>query len=122
MRLIDADELNFEKLQDTNGKAIPANEYIAFLKGAIAAEELVKNAPTIDVEPLSEDFARFVTKSIACLLSELRIDLPSMIYEDIEHTLMKGNFVKVETFVRNYIQNNCKKMDKEVDNDQQKSD
>ena len=52
MRLIDADELYFEKLQDTNGKAIPANEYIAFLKGAIAAEELVKNAPTIDVEPI----------------------------------------------------------------------
>lgn len=52
MRLIDVDELNFEKLQDTNGKAIPANEYIAFLKGAIAAEELVKNAPTIDAEPV----------------------------------------------------------------------
>lgn len=52
MRLIDADELNFEKLHDTNGKAIPAMEYIAFLRGAIAAEELVKNAPTIDAEPV----------------------------------------------------------------------
>ena len=52
MRLIDANALNFEKLQDTNGKAIPANEYIAFLKGAIAAEELIKNAPTIDAEPV----------------------------------------------------------------------
>lgn len=31
MRLIDTDALNFEKLQDTNGKAIPANEYIAFM-------------------------------------------------------------------------------------------
>lgn len=52
MRLIDADALNFEKLQDTNGKAIPANEYIAFLKGVIAAEELVRNSPTIDAEPV----------------------------------------------------------------------
>lgn len=54
MQLIDADKLNFEKLQDTNGKAIPANEYIAFLKGAIAAEELIKNAPTIDAENLKK--------------------------------------------------------------------
>lgn len=52
MRLIDANALNFEKLQDTNGEAVPANEYIAFLKGAIAAEELIKNAPTIDSEPV----------------------------------------------------------------------
>ena len=52
MRLIDADTLDFEKLQDTNDKAIPAKEYIAFLKGAIAAEELIKNAPTIDAEPI----------------------------------------------------------------------
>lgn len=51
-RLIDANALDFEKLQDTNGKAIPANEYIAFLKGAIAAEEMIKNAPTIDAEPV----------------------------------------------------------------------
>lgn len=51
-RLIDANALYFEKLQDTNGEAVPANEYIAFLKGAIAAKELIKNAPTIDAEPV----------------------------------------------------------------------
>lgn len=51
-RLIDANALNFEKLQDTNDEAVPANEYIAFLKGAIAAEELIKNAPNIDAEPV----------------------------------------------------------------------
>lgn len=51
MRLIDADELNFEKLQDTHNEAVPAL-YIAFLKGAIAAKEIVKNAPTIDAEPV----------------------------------------------------------------------
>ncbi|MDE6156284.1 MAG: hypothetical protein K2F67_07600 [Eubacterium sp.] len=52
MRLIDADALNFEKLQDTNGEAVPAKEYIAFLKGAMATEEMIKNAPTIDAEPV----------------------------------------------------------------------
>lgn len=52
MRLIDADELNFEKLQDTNNEEIPIKEYLAFLKGAIAAEELIKNASTIDAQPI----------------------------------------------------------------------
>lgn len=52
VRPIDANALNFEKLQDTNNEAIPALEYIAFLKGAIAAEEMIKNAPTLDYEPV----------------------------------------------------------------------
>lgn len=51
-RLIDANALNFEKLQDTNGRAVPMNDYIAFLTGAMAAQEIVKNAPTIDAEPV----------------------------------------------------------------------
>lgn len=51
-RLIDANALNFEKLQDTNGRAVPMNDYIAFLTGAMAAQEIVKKAPTIDAEPV----------------------------------------------------------------------
>lgn len=49
-RLIDANALNFEKLNNTNGRAVPMNDYIAFFTGAIAAQEIVKNAPTIDAE------------------------------------------------------------------------
>ena len=32
VRPIDANALDFEKLQDTNGKAVPILEYIAFFK------------------------------------------------------------------------------------------
>lgn len=67
MRLIDADKLNFVKLQDTNGKAVPANEYIAFLKGAIAAEELIKKAPTIDAEPVVH--GHWIQKGFDCVCS-----------------------------------------------------
>ncbi len=52
VRPIDANALNFEKLQDTNGKTVPMSDYIAYLNGAIAAEELVKNTPTLDYEPV----------------------------------------------------------------------
>ena len=52
VRPIDANALNFEKLQDTNGKTVPMSDYIAYLNGAIAAEELVKNAPTLNYEPV----------------------------------------------------------------------
>ena len=52
VRPIDANALNFEKLQDTHGQAVPMSDYIAYLNGAIAAEELVKNAPTLDYEPV----------------------------------------------------------------------
>ncbi len=72
--------------------------------------------PAIDAEPvvyqpMSKDFARQITKGIANRLSELQLDLPSVIYEDIESNLLKGKFADVECFVKNYLANNGAKMD-----------
>lgn len=101
MRLIDADELLKDKT---------SNAYISRFE--------IENAPTIDAEPveyqpMSKEFARMITKGIASLLSELNLDLPSVIYEDIEHNLHKGKFSDVECFVTNYIKNNGTKMDED---------
>lgn len=91
MRLIDADELNFEKLHDTNGKAIPAMEYIAFLRGAIAAEELVKNAPTIDAEPVVRcKDCKYFTNNIAD--ENLRKNFCDRIQVNCFHPVMENDY------------------------------
>lgn len=92
------------------------------VKGTCNVSQILHNidtAPTLDYEPaeyqlISKDFARFITKAIAQMMSELKIDLPSMIYEDIEHSLMNGKFEAVEHFINKYIANNSgAKMDEE---------
>lgn len=105
MRLIDADETISEL------KRLPEQERLEYM----GVYDLLKSVPTVDAKPISKKFARFITKAIASYLNELQLDLPATVYEDIEYTLMKGNFTNVETFVRNYVQNNYDaKMDEEV--------
>lgn len=88
-RLIDANALNFKKLQDTNGKAVPMNDYIAFLTGAIAAEEIVKNAPTIDTEPVvrCKDCIYWQDRKVRMENGEYRDYLPD---EDMFVSIDKG--------------------------------
>lgn len=69
------------------------------------------DAEPVKYQPMSKDFARMITKGIASLLSELQLDLPSIIYEDIESNLLKGKFADVECFIKNYVENNGAKMD-----------
>lgn len=112
MRLIDADKLEI-KFLNIGTVMFPKIRPVIYL-------EDVENAPTIDAEPveyqpISKAFARMITKSIAGFLSELQLDLPSIIYEDIESNLLKGKFADVECFVKNYIANNGIKTDEEAE-------
>lgn len=91
MRLIDADRLK---------ETLRQGAYSSVMK-------VIDREPTIDILTPSENAARFITKAIASHLSEMQLDLPSTIYEDIECLLMKGKFIEVEAFLKYYIENNC---------------
>lgn len=121
MRLIDAEKL-FDFIQKEKAWKQDYMLRYRYDKGKYDAYyemlDIIKEQPTIDVEPvdyqlISKNFARMITKAIANLLSELHLDLPSLIYEDIESNLLKGKFADVECFVQNYIANNGAKMDEE---------
>lgn len=100
MRLVDADKLREEILkEDYDNDTI--NNFL----------DLVDFSDTVECQPISKVFARMITKGIASFLSELQLDLPSIIYEDIESNLLKGKFADVEGFIKNYIENNGAKMD-----------
>lgn len=109
-RLIDMDNTISEL------KTLPEQERLEF----IGVYDLLKSMPSIDAkpveyQPMSKDFARMITKGIASRLSELQLDLPSIIYEGIESNLLKGKFADVECFIQNYLKNNGAKMDEVQD-------
>ena len=115
MRLIDADLL-VKKLRMLlkDFKNAPTKKYVIKIILSMLGDK--NQMPPIEAEavkyqPMSKDFARMITKGIASLLSELQLDLPSIIYEDIESNLLKGKFADVECFIKNYIENNGAKMD-----------
>lgn len=117
MRLIDADLL-VKKLRMLlkDFKNAPTKKYVIKIILSMLGDK--NQMPTIEAEavkyqPMSKDFARMITKGIASFLSELQLDLPSIIYEDIESNLLKGKFADVECFIKNYIENNGAKMDEE---------
>lgn len=116
MRLIDADK-HIEYLNAKRDVCLRFDDVLGDQIYQVAIDE-IKGADTIDFDsveyqPMSKDFARIITKGIAGLLSELQLDLPSIIYEDIESNLLKGKLADVECFIKNYIENNGAKMDEE---------
>lgn len=73
--------------------------------------DLIIKQPKVDTEQfkISKDFARFLTKGITSLLSNLGADLPSMIYENIETNFINGNYKEIECFLIDYIKNSSNK-------------